>query len=191
MNLNDLFVSYKQVSEPSFYQEPDIEPTTTDINWDRVKSLDLDDNSPKFTGIYTAPEIVEQDNSPSSNDIVQFFMNKGLTKNQAKGIYGNLMQESGGNIKAKSSDGYNSYGLAQWTGNRKLRLFSKYGKNPTKQQQLEFLWEELNTTEKKALEDLLKTRTVEEATTSFMNKFERPAAKYAALGNRIRYAHSI
>ena len=40
MNLSDLLVSYKQVSEPSFYQEPDIEPTTTDINWDRVKSLD-------------------------------------------------------------------------------------------------------------------------------------------------------
>lgn len=191
MNLSDLLVSYKQVSEPSFYQEPDIEPTTTDINWDRVKSLDLEDNTPKFTGIYTPQELVPQDETPSSNDIVQFFMNKGLTKNQAKGIYGNIMQESGGNIRAKSSDGYNSYGLAQWTGNRKLRLFSKYGKHPTKQQQLEFLWEELNTSEKDALKDLLKTRTVEEATTSFMNKFERPAAKYAYLATRIKYAHSV
>ena len=191
MNLSDLLVSYKQVSEPSFYQEPDIEPTTTDINWDRVKSLDLEDNTPKFTGIYTPTELVSQDETPSSNDIVQFFMNKGLTKNQAKGIYGNIMQESGGNIRAKSSDGYNSYGLAQWTGNRKLRLFSKYGKHPTKQQQLEFLWEELNTSEKDALKDLLKTRTVEEATASFMNKFERPAAKYAYLDTRIKYAHSV
>lgn len=191
MNLSDLLVSYKQVSEPSFYQEPDIEPTTTDINWDRVKSLDLEDNTPKFTGIYTPQELVPQDETPSDNDIVQFFMNKGLTKNQAKGIYGNIMQESGGNIRAKSSDGYNSYGLAQWTGNRKLRLFSKYGKHPTKQQQLEFLWEELNTSEKDALKDLLKTRTVEEATASFMNKFERPATKYAYLATRIKYAHSV
>ena len=101
MNLSDLLVSYKQVSEPFFYQEPDIEPTTTDINWDRVKSLDLEDNTPKFTGIFNPQELVPQDETPSNNDIVQFFMNKGLSKNQAQGIYGNIMQVVGLLLKTR------------------------------------------------------------------------------------------
>ena len=51
------------------------------------------------------------------------------------------MQESGGNITAMSKDGHNSYGLAQWTGERKTRLFNRYGTKPTFEQQLNFLWE--------------------------------------------------
>ena len=190
MTLSDLLVPYRQVSVPSFLQIPDIKPTTIDVNFDRVKSLDLD--SPKFLG-FTSQEPIQNymDTPYSSNDIVQYFMDKGLTKNQAKGIYGNLMQESSGNLNARSSDGYNSYGLAQWTGNRKLRLFSKYGNHPTKQQQLDFLWEELNTTEKNALDALLKTKTVDDATEVFMRKFERPAAYAANLKARLRYAHSV
>lgn len=194
MDLSDLLVSYNQVQMPEFYRELDITPTTVSLDLDRVKSLDLPEDTPiKFTG-WNFPQKEEENienNSPSSNNIVQFFMDKGLTKNQAKGIYGNLMQESGGRLKALSKDGYDSYGLAQWTGKRKLRLISKYGQHPTKQQQLEFIWEELNTTEKHALKDLLKTNTVAEATESFMKKYERPSSKYANLQARLKYAHSI
>ena len=190
MDLNDLLVSYNQVKVPDFYQEPDIEPTVTDIDLDRVRSLDLPDNTPRFRG-WVYPQQEEQEVQPASNDIIQFFMDKGLTKNQAKGIYGNLMQESGGNLKALSKDGYNSYGLAQWTGKRKLRLMSKYGQNPTKQQQLEFIWEELNSTEKNALQALLNTNTVADATEVFMNKYERPNSSKANLAARLRYANSV
>ena len=123
------------------------------------------------------------------NDIIDFFINKGLTEQQARGIYGNLMQESSGKLNAISFDGKGSYGLAQWTGDRKERLFAKYGKNPNRLQQLEYLWEELNTTEKKALDKLRKASTVEEATEVFMNEFERPNKKYANLERRIRYAN--
>ena len=48
MTLSDLLVPYRQVQAPSFLQIPDIKPTTIDVNFDRVKSLDLD--SPKFLG---------------------------------------------------------------------------------------------------------------------------------------------
>ena len=123
------------------------------------------------------------------NDIIDFFINKGLTEQQARGIYGNLMQESSGKLNSISFDGLGSYGLAQWTGDRKERLFAKYGKNPNRLQQLEYLWEELNTTEKKALDKLRKASTVEEATEVFMNEFERPNKKYANLEKRIRYAN--
>ena len=129
--------------------------------------------------------------SNDQNYIIQYFKNKGLTESQARGIYGNLMQESRGNIKAVSNDGNNSYGLAQWTGVRKDRLFNKYGTNPTMKQQLDFIWEELNTTHKEALRQLKDTTTIHDATRVFMNEFERPHKDYANFSKRLKYANSI
>ena len=129
-----------------------------------------------------------------SNDgefIINYFVNKGLTRIQAKGIYGNLMQESGGNIQAISSDGYNSYGLAQWTGPRKQKLFEMYGPNPTIEQQLDFLWWELNNTHKDALRALKQAKTVYDATKIFMDRFERPHKDYANVNRRLKYANSL
>lgn len=127
----------------------------------------------------------------NDNYIIKYFLNKGLTLNQAKGIYGNLMQESSGNIKASSKDGYNSYGLAQWTGIRKQRLFNMFGNTPSKEQQLDFLWWELNNTHKDTLNSLKRTQSVYDATKVFMDKFERPNPKYAKFNNRLQYANSI
>lgn len=188
MNLNDLFLSYKQVEAPSFYEESDIIPSqvipiTKDV--ERIQQLEL----PRFTG-WTYSDAAKPITS-NDIDIVNYFMDKGLTRNQALGIYGNLMHESGGgNLDALSKDGHNSYGLAQWTGDRKLRLFSKYGRHPNKQQQLDFLWEELNSSEKPALQALLKTNSIEDATKVFMNKFERPNASKAGFVSRLKFAYS-
>lgn len=130
--------------------------------------------------------------SPTSNNyIINYFINKGLTRNQAKGIYGNIMQESTGDIAAVSKDGHNSYGLAQWTGERKQRLFNMFGPNPTAKQQLDFLWWELNNTHKDALASLKETRTVSDATRVFMNQFEKPHKDYANFSRRLRLANSI
>lgn len=126
----------------------------------------------------------------TNNDIIDYFINKGLTENQARGIYGNLMQESGGNLTIRSRDGYNSYGLAQWTGARKTKLFQMYGKNPSKQDQLDYLWWELNNTEKSALRALLQTTTIQDATKVFMDKFERPAKSHANYARRLKFALS-
>ena len=108
MDLSDLLVSYNQVTVPSYYKDT-IEPTVlTPINFNsneitRVKHL------PKFKGFVNNPVEEQLSNDYSSNEIVQYFIEKGLTKAQAKGIYGNIMQESGGNIRAKSSDGYKAF----------------------------------------------------------------------------------
>ena len=126
-----------------------------------------------------------------SEFIINYFVNKGLTRIQAKGIYGNLMQESGGNIQAISSDGHDSYGLAQWTGPRKQKLFEMYGPNPTIEQQLDFLWWELNNTHKDALRALKQAKTVYDATKIFMDKFERPHKDYANFNRRLKYANSL
>lgn len=198
MGISDLFVSYNQVQAPSYLESPQVEYTpigeelTTQENLDRIQSRNQKKEG--FAGWNTLEQDTQEisdDETPTSSQIVNFFMNKGLTKNQAKGIYGNIMQESGGKHNIVSRDGHNSYGLAQWTGTRKARLFSKYGTNPTVNQQLEYLWDELNSTEKSALNALRNTSTVADATKVFMQKFERPANWAANFKNRLKHANSV
>lgn len=198
MGISDLFVSYNQVQAPSYLESPQIEYTpigeelTNQENLDRIQSRNQKKEG--FAGWNPLRQTVQEvpdDRTPTGNQIVNFFMNKGLTKNQAKGIYGNIMQESGGKHNIVSRDGHNSYGLAQWTDTRKARLFSKYGTNPTVNQQLEYLWSELNSTEKGALNALRNTSTVEDATKVFMQKFERPANWATNFKNRLKYANSV
>lgn len=198
MGISDLFVSYNQVQAPSYLESPQIEYTpigeelTNQENLDRIQSRNQKKEG--FAGwnlLEQNTQEVSDDRTPTGSQIVNFFMNKGLTKNQAKGIYGNIMQESGGKHNIVSRDGHNSYGLAQWTGTRKARLFSKYGTNPTVNQQLEYLWDELNSTEKSALNALRNTTTVEDATKVFMQKFERPANWAANFKNRLKHANSV
>ena len=198
MGISDLFVSYNQVQAPSYLESPQIEYTpigeelTTQENLDRIQSRNQKKEG--FAGWNTLEQNTQEisdDRTPTGSQIVNFFMNKGLTKNQAKGIYGNIMQESGGKHNIVSRDGHNSYGLAQWTGTRKARLFSKYGTNPTVNQQLEYLWDELNSTEKNALNALRNTTTVADATKVFMQKFERPANWAANFKNRLKHANSV
>ncbi len=198
MGISDLFVSYNQVQAPSYLESPQVEYTpigeelTTQENLDRIQSRNQKKEG--FAGWNTLEQDTKEisdDETPTSSQIVNFFMNKGLTKNQAKGIYGNIMQESGGKHNIVSRDGHNSYGLAQWTGTRKARLFSKYGTNPTVNQQLEYLWDELNSTEKSALNALRNTSTVADATKVFMQKFERPANWAANFKNRLKHANSV
>lgn len=143
------------------------------------------------SNITTIRRVLNINSNNSNNFIINYFMNKGLTRDQAKGIYGNLMQESNGNISAVSRDGNNSYGLAQWTGPRKNRLFNMYGSNPTTKEQLDFIWWELNNTHKNALASLKNTNTVYGATKVFMDEFERPSKKYANFTNRLKYANSV
>ena len=198
MGISDLFVSYNQVQAPSYLESPQIEYTpigeelTTQENLDRIQSRNQKKEG--FAGwnpLEQNTQEISDDRTPTGSQIVNFFMNKGLTKNQAKGIYGNIMQESGGKHNIVSRDGHNSYGLAQWTGTRKARLFSKYGTNPTVNQQLEYLWDELNSTEKNALNALRNTTTVADATKVFMQKFERPANWAANFKNRLKHANSV
>ena len=198
MGISDLFVSYNQVQAPSYLESPQIEYTpigeelTNQENLDRIQSRNQKKEG--FAGwnlLEQNTQEISDDRTPTGNQIVNFFMNKGLTKNQAKGIYGNIMQESGGKHNIVSRDGHNSYGLAQWTGTRKARLFSKYGTNPTVNQQLEYLWDELNSTEKNALNALRNTTTVADATKVFMQKFERPANWAANFKNRLKHANSV
>ena len=133
---------------------------------------------------------------------VQFFVDNGYTVNQAKGIVGNLMHESGDptlmNITNKGDKG-TSFGMAQWHDTSKgkgrwtnLKNFAKeLGKSENDfETQLRFVLKELK--DNQSWDRGLKaTTTIEGATKWFMNNFERPAEAAAAFQNRLKYANSL
>lgn len=108
--------------------------------------------------------------------IMSFFINKGLTKEQAAGIVGNLHEESKFNTNALG-DNKTSYGIAQWHNERwtGLKNFaSSRGETPDNlNTQLEYLWHELNTTENAALNKVKNSKSVTEAARNFAHGFER------------------
>lgn len=157
-------------------------------------------NLPRMTDSETIAEFnpsteesysVSTNNTGNKKKAMDFFMSKGLPAHQAAGIVGNLIGESNLNHTAvnKSSG---AYGIAQWLGPRKTALFNKYGKNPTFEQQLDFLWDELQSTEKRAFNSLKSAKTLEAATDSFMRTFERPSETEMAnsISKRIKHAQS-
>lgn len=123
-----------------------------------------------------------------NSKVINFFMNKGLTENQARGILGNLLQESNGNPNAINKTS-GAYGIAQWLGDRKKNLFYRYNNAPTLDQQLEYIWEELNLNEKPALEKLLQTDTIAEATRAFANHYEKAGKNEMNINRRIQLAY--
>ena len=133
-----------------------------------------------------------QDLQGAKKKAMEFFQSKGLSPYHAAGIVGNLLGESKLNHQAINPTS-KAFGIAQWLGDRKKKLFKKYGENPTFDQQLEFVWEELNSSEKSAFDKLLQTKSVEEATNSFMKHFERPSQREMAqsINNRIKFSRDL
>lgn len=115
-----------------------------------------------------------------SQRAMQYFMNKGLTQAQAAGLVGNLMRESGMQSTALNSSS-KAFGIAQWLGPRKKALFARYGSNPTLDQQLDFVWHELNTTHRNGLRHLKASKTAAEAARNVMGYYEFSAGPEAAI----------
>lgn len=70
--------------------------------------------------------------------VVGYFMSQGFTQAQAMGIAAGIRAEGGGLGMATNG----AFGIGQWRGPRYRELVSRYGANPTYEQQLAFLtWE--------------------------------------------------
>lgn len=135
-------------------------------------------------------------------EAVEFFKSKKdsngnqlLTDYQIAGILGNIDIESGGfNTNAKNPSS-GAYGYAQWLGSRKDELFKRYGNNPTSREQLEFIWNELINNEggRNALQKLINSSSIEEATNIIMKEYERPSKQEMAQSilKRIKSAKSF
>lgn len=133
----------------------------------------------------------EENIKKTANTIYTFFKGKGLTDNQVYAIMGNVQLESNFDTTALNSNS-GAYGLFQWLGSRKTEL-QKFANSKGKSSsdlntQLEFAWEEMNTTEKatlKALNDN-KNKDVETLAEIFESKFERSGGQ--GLSQRKQYA---
>lgn len=111
---------------------------------------------------------------------MEFFTGKGLTTSQASGLMGNLMVESGFNTNAWNAT-EKAFGTAQWRLNRLSGLESFASSMGTSKSdygtQLDYVWKELNSTHKNALESLKGTTTSAEAAVSVRKNYEVAAAK--------------
>lgn len=117
---------------------------------------------------------------------VQFFMDRGLTREQAAGLVGNLIRESRLNhrVTNKSSG---AVGIGQWLGDRKKALFRRYGNNPSFENQLDYIWYELNTTHKNGLRQLKAAKTVDEAAAKAFGYYEFSAGPEGAMAAMDRH----
>jgi hypothetical protein len=109
-----------------------------------------------------------------------FFLQKGLTTDQAAAFVGNFMQESGVNPTADQPNGPGR-GIAQWsegdrwdtTNNDNLKDFAKDRSMLDLATQLDFVWYELTETHyKSALADLRTQSTLADMVLSIANKYE-------------------
>ena len=124
-----------------------------------------------------------------------YYIKKGVPPIQAAAIVGNLVKESNLDTSIKgTADNMGSVGIAQWHSGRLDNLKKFAGNNWTNlDKQLDFVLHELNTTEKSAFNKLMKAKTVEEATESFMYGYERPSSNPSInrISDRIKEARNI
>lgn len=123
----------------------------------------------------------------------QYFIGKNLSPNQSAGIIGNLIVESGMDPKKSQLGGGPGRGLAQWTSTERWLKVVEFARNQNRSEfdlmlQLDFIWHELQGAEKAAYTHLIGTTTIEQATESFMRKYERPGVE--ALAERIAAARN-
>lgn len=114
------------------------------------------------------------------SQVWNYFAGKGLKPHQIAGIMGNVSAESGFNPQALGDAGA-AHGLFQWN-DRSPQLFGAIGGQGNLgnvQAQLEFAWHELQTSENGALQNLMASTNVKDATAAFAG-FERPRGYTAA-----------
>lgn len=122
----------------------------------------------------------------------RYLVGKGLSANQAAGVVGNLMQESGITVNPRSVQPHGpGRGIAQWSVNERWAVGTKWANQQGRDiwaldTQLDFLWHELQTTEKSALTAIRASGTLTQAVRAFNDKFER--CSKCEISTRVRYA---
>lgn len=122
------------------------------------------------------------------SDIVDYFVSQGFSPAVAKGIAGGIMSESSGDHKAVNKTS-GAFGLGQWLGPRKAELFKRYGSNPTRQQQLEFLAWELKGGDGGGA-SVRSQKSASGAAEAYIRKFMRPGSNEVEDGVQRAIAHA-
>jgi tape measure domain-containing protein len=128
--------------------------------------------------------------------IFNFFKEKGFTNEQAAGWVGNLKHESGLDPARYQEGGGPGRGLAQWEVGGRFEELKKFAASQGKtwddlQVQLDFIWKELQTTEKEAYDSIKRATSVVSATKLISRDYERPNPDYASNDKRLAYAQEV
>lgn len=118
---------------------------------------------------------------------------EGYSDAQAAGIIGSLMQESRLDPTAVNKSSGAS-GIAQWLGPRAKAFTSQFGhslKDASFGEQVDFMIQELKTTEKRADQRIRMARTADQAAEIHAREYERPGASEINVAKRQAYAASI
>jgi hypothetical protein len=139
----------------------------------------------------------------NAGKVFNAFVAEGFTTNQAAGVVGNLMQESGGGTKnldptAHNEIGNGHYGIAQWDKKDRWPDVSSHirsiGKDPNSiDGQIAGLIWELKAKEKKAYAALKKATSAEQSAIVWLKEFERSGevAGQSGFDNRVLNASRI
>lgn len=167
--------------------------------WERLKAGDIsgaaglakDNVSDFFTGSggLSRPDAVSSDwfqraggkGGAGSGSIINRLVGSGFSREQARGIDAGISAESGRNPNALNQSS-GAFGIGQWLGPRKTELFRRYGRNPTLDQQLEFLIWELKGGDQGGAA-VRNQSTAAGTLDAYIRKFMRPAAGAETMGD--------
>lgn len=156
-----------------------------------VKESAEQPDAAKVSGSGPSTGIVSKSETGKPEEAQAFFESKGWTKEQAAGIVGNLIVESGLKTNAYNEP-EDAYGIAQWRAPRQAdfqKQFKKSIKESSFKEQLEFVNWELNNTEKSAGNRLRGATSANEAAQIVDKYYERSSGE--AIQQRIANANSI
>ena len=163
---------------------------------DQRKTLQQQINSGRVqqTGIIQVDTNTKAIGNSISDRIWNFLKSKGFSDTVVAGIMGNLKMESNLNPSAVNRSS-GAYGIAQWLGSRKTALSNFARSRGTSmndlQTQLDFLWKELNSTEKRTLNYLRANQNASASTIAAMfdKLFERSEGTHVP--QRQKYANQF
>jgi len=144
----------------------------------------------------TSPRPPNRPSAGRAGTAFQFFVNQGLTNEQAAGFVGNLMAESGNNLDHTAvGDGGRAWGIAQWHPDRRRRWEQWRNRrwtqeNPPRfEEQLRFIWYELQNQERRAYNRIRQTNDIDQAAIAVDRWYERSSGAHRQ--KRIRLARQI
>jgi len=123
----------------------------------------------------------------SPGDIVAGLVQRGVPEHVARGVVMNFQDESGLNTGIQEQaplSGRGGFGLAQWTGPRRVAL-EQFAQSQGKSiddpdLQLDYFMSENAGPEAAAWQQVMAAPTAQDAAVAFVNKWERPAKEHAA-----------
>ncbi|WP_176077500.1 phage tail tip lysozyme [Burkholderia dolosa] len=126
--------------------------------------------------------------------IIQKARQRGYSDAAAAGIVGSLLQENS-TLDPKIVNKIGATGIAQWLDPSRKAMFEKiYGhslRDATFTEQVDFMFRELETTEKSAGDKLRAAKTAAQAAEIHGRDYERPGAAEANIARRQQYAQTI